>query len=115
MSDDKKKDGGIGKVKETSASEVVKKITQVATVDEVAPVSKVSGIKQAGGVNAARATREMTTQDREKIFKMVDEEADKLFSGSSQLSNKRKKLVQDAVKMAIDSGLLDKADTDKDS
>jgi hypothetical protein len=111
MSKDKKNNGGIDKIKETGASEVVKKISKVDSVDEVAPITKVGGVKQAGGVSGARISREMTTQEREKLFRIVDEEADKLFTGSTSIGAKRKKLVQEAVKMAIDSGLLEKPDS----
>lgn len=110
MAKDKKNSGEIDKIKETGASEIVKKISKVDSVDEVAPVTKVGGVKQAGGVSGARITKEMTTQEREQLFRMVDEEADKLFATTTSIGAKRKKLVQDAVKMAIDSGLLDKPD-----
>ena len=108
MTKDKK--SGIDKVKETSATDIIKKVSKVDTVDEVAPVSKVGGVKHATGVKSARLPRELTVKEREQLFKLVDEEADKLFSGPTAIAPKRKKLVQEAVKMAIDSGLMDDAD-----
>lgn len=113
MAKNKKDNGGIDKVSGTGASDIVKKIGKVDSVDEVAAVAKVGGVNKTGGVGGARITREMTTKEREQLFRIVDEEADKLFTGSTTLGAKRKKLVQDAVKLAIDSGLLDAADEEE--
>jgi hypothetical protein len=47
----------------------------------------------------------MSLAEREQLFQMVDQEAKKLFGDA--ISSEKRKLVEDAVKMAIDSGLVD--------
>jgi hypothetical protein len=47
----------------------------------------------------------MSLEEREQLFKMVQEEADRLF-GQTGLSDSRKRHVTEAVRMAIDAGLI---------
>jgi hypothetical protein len=96
-----------GDVKSTEAADHVKGSGEVGAVGAVKSAGSVSGAGAAGGVggNKRRPTVVMSYAEREQLFKMVSEEATKLFSGS-KMSGEKQKLVAEAVKMAIDSGLL---------
>lgn len=80
-----------------------KAIDQITKVDEV---NKVDKIKGADKIALRRATTIMTSAEREKFFKMIEEEADKL-ADEGVIPKKQKGIVSKAVKMAIDSGIID--------
>ena len=98
--DEDKKIKGIGAT--TRASEVEK----LKEVDRVKAAGAVSGVKGASGIASRRATTIMTAAEREKFFRMIEEEADKLAE-SGAIPKRDKAVVSKAVKMAIDSGVLD--------
>ncbi len=100
-----------GDVKSTEAAD------QVTGSGEVGAVGAVKGTGGVGSASAAsgstskrRATTVMSFAEREQLFQMVTEEATKMFAGT-QMSDEKQKLVAEAVKMAIDSGLLDETKT----
>jgi hypothetical protein len=88
--------------KEVAGAEAVSEVGEVAGIKAT---SAVGGTKAAGAAGRRRATRTMTLQEREHLLQMVQEEAEKMFANSA-LSAERKKTVADAVKMAIDAGLI---------
>lgn len=106
-----KKIGGVKSsvVKPTTTADEVKGTEAVSDVSEVQgikPTAAVSGTKGPGAVGGKRrATRVMSLAEREELFKMVSEEADKLFAGTG-MTDARKKIIADAVKMAMDSGMM---------
>jgi|GEM_PF-1557581 len=110
----------IGDKKIASIKSTDVKSTEAAdSVKGTGSVGAVSAVKQTGGVSASaaatgstakrRATVVMSYAEREQLFQMVTEEASKLFAGS-KMSGEKQKIVADAVKMAIDSGLLASSD-----
>lgn len=101
--DDKKKIGGIGSTKQTGG---VQKTGGVSEVDEVKKAEAVKGASAAGGVSKRRSTRTMTPSERDALFAMIDEEAEKLF-GTSELSEEHKEVARKAVKMAVDAATID--------
>ncbi|NDC37156.1 MAG: hypothetical protein EBZ48_03785 [Proteobacteria bacterium] len=106
-------DGKIGGIKSSvvKPTDTAREISKAETVSEVGEVSGVQattgigGAAQAGGVGRRRPTRTMSLEEREQLFKMVNEEADKIFAQTG-MSDSRKRSVTEAVKMAIDSGLM---------
>ena len=92
-------------VKPTSGTERVDDPQAISSVGGVKPAGRVGEASGVGALNRRRLTREMTAEEREKLFKMINEEANKILSG---VSAKKKEIVADAVKMAIDGGLLPK-------
>ncbi len=105
---DKSKVGGVQSTKRTAQVEGTDSISRVG---QVKAATGVAGVKRAGAVNAQRMTRAMSVAEREEIFRLINEEAEKLASEGG-LSPTRQKMVADAVKMAIDTGLLP-SDDDK--
>ena len=110
----------IGDKKITGIKSTDVKSTEAADgVKGTGSVGAVSAVKQTGGVSASaaasgstakrRATVVMSYAEREQLFQMVTEEASKMFAGS-KMSGEKQKIVADAVKMAIDSGLLASSD-----
>lgn len=86
--------------------------TAVSTtkVDSVKSVSKTSGVSGATAIGSAGG--KISPAQREAIFGIVHEEADKLFK-SGAIAPEKRKLVEDAVKMAIESGILEETEDEK--
>ncbi len=103
MGDKKDKDNikGIGKTQKTSSVSKVDGVEEVQKVEKAGAVTRSAGVaKTSGGSQALRY------QDREKLFGMVEEEALNLFR-NSKLPEEQKRLIREAVKMAIDSALIE--------
>lgn len=94
--------GGVGSLR---SSERVKSTENVEQVKGVESASSVSGVGRVGGSSPRRATRVMSLEEREKLFAMIEEEAEKLL-GSAKIPASKRQLVTDAVKMAVDTGLM---------
>lgn len=109
-SKDKNKIGGVKQAKQT------KQIDGPASVSSVAEVKKAAGVGGVKGIQGARRrpTRTMTTAEREKLFSIISEEADKMF-GKDKVDPKKREIIESAVKMAVDAGLLDEGDEDDNS
>ena len=81
-------------------------IDSVSGVDASDEVVKVGSVQGATGIKEAKKTRVMTSAEREQIFKLVQEEADKLFE-QGLIPKEKKNTVIKAVEMAIDSSIID--------
>lgn len=102
----KPKDGKIGAVSRAGGSENVQSPDAVHSVGEVKATSGVGAVKSAGLSGKRRSTRIMSAAEREQLFKLINEEADKLFEKSG-ISEEKRSVLKNAVKMAVDSGLLE--------
>lgn len=102
------KNKGIGGISKTSQSSSVKGTNEVSSVDNVQgidnvqKVSNVSGVGSVNGIRQKKNTRIITPEEREALFKMINEEAQDIFGKDS----KRGKIASEAVKMAIDSAII---------
>ena len=100
-----KKIDGISNSSRTCATavEATKQIqtTGVSGVTNVAAPSSSTRIDP-----VRRATRAMTSEEREYLLRLVNEEADRLFSNNS-LNNKQKQTAKTAVKIALDAAIID--------
>ncbi len=108
MADDTKKIGDkkIGRVDLTKESADVDKAGAVGGVTSIKGATGVGGVGKAGGITKRKGTRVMSLAEREQLFEMINEEADKLFAEGSPLAA-QKDMLKQAVKMAVDSGLID--------
>jgi hypothetical protein len=108
MADDNKKIGDkkIGRVDLTKQSADVDKTGAVGTVDSIKSTAGVGAVGSTSSINKRKGTRVMSIAEREQIFDMINEEADKLFGSGSPLAS-QKDVLKKAVKMAVDSGLID--------
>jgi len=97
-----KKIGGVHGATETSAVEGTE---VVGNVSGVKATTGVGGVGSAGAINKRRATRTMTLAEREQLFQMINEEAEKLF-GEGGMSPAQKNVVKNAVRMAVDAGIV---------
>ena len=99
---------------------MVKKVTGItsspaSSVKETAATTA-TGVKNVGAVNAPaaqgsvqrvrKATRPMTAEERATLFRLLNEEADKMFA-QQDMSTESKETVKTAVKMAIDASIID--------
>lgn len=99
---------GIGKTQKTTS------ISKVDGVEEVAKVQKTGAVQRSGAVSKTNdSSQRLRYQDREKLFGMVEEEALNLFR-NSKLPEEQKRLIREAVKMAIDSALIEEEDDTKE-
>jgi len=102
----KKDRSKIGGIKSTRGSSEVEKTSSVDESSKVKKVTRVGGISRAGSVQNRKQTKVMTTAERDKLFRIINEEAEKMF-GSDSVIKEKKEIVATAVKMAVDAGLLD--------
>lgn len=99
---------------------MVKKVEggrQIVTTKRVEAQEKIQsvGVKGISEVTAAqsqtptrsvrRATRPMTAEEREHLFKLIQEEADKMF-GQDIIPPKKRQQVESAVMMTIDASMV---------
>lgn len=85
------------------------KVQGMETVSGVTGIKATSGVGGVGGVDAIskrRPTRVMSAAEREQLFSMINEEAEKMFAGG-HLSEEQKRVVTSAVKMAVDASIVD--------
>lgn len=102
---DKKDDSKIGGVKSTKETKNVDAAKEVSDVDRIKGAASVGSVGGIDGASKRRPTRTMSLEEREELFKMVKEEAGNLF-GKAGVPQEKQDLLEEAVKMAIDSGLL---------
>ena len=103
---DKKDDTKIGGVKSAKVTTGVESTEAVGNVGGVKAATSVGGVGRAGAIGKQRGTRSMSFEEREQLFKMINEEADKMFKNSG-MSKDKQQMVAEAVKIAVDSGLID--------
>lgn len=101
--DNKKK---VGEVSETSSTKEVQKSQAIQTIGKTASVGSVGGVGGVGAIGKRGSTRLMSASEREELFKMITEEADKLFAKSG-LPAEQREAIEEAVKMTIDASLVD--------
>lgn len=93
--------------KPTSATTGIEKSRAIDSSESVADVKDVKGAEQkARAERARRPTRPMTPQEREHLFSLINEEADKLF-GPDGLPESQRETVEGAVRMAVDAAIID--------
>ena len=106
----KKGDKKIGGVKSAKVTTGIEGTQQVGEVSKVKKAAQVSAVKGAGAVKGARVDNQLSSADRDQIFDMIGEEAEKLFGKSKQ-----REVVENAVKMAIDAGIIDEEEESSNS
>ena len=95
-------DNKIGRVDASDVASEVKSAGTVQGVDPVRPTGAVERTNSVGGVNKRRATRVMTLAEREELFKLVSEEAERMFPEGTLPAQKRKLIEVDVEKGAPD-------------
>ena len=109
----KKKDVKIGGVKRTKGATGVEQTESVGEVKGVKKARSVGGVKGVGKAGAGGGKLPITAAERDQLFQMINEEAEKMFEGSSILPEEQKKIVTDAVKMAVDASVIDEEDEEE--
>lgn len=99
-----KKIRGRGKTSGTTPIQPTRTV-ESAKVGEVDQVKGADAQKGAKGVGQTGA--KITPEMREKIFQLIDEEAEKMFGGPNGLPESKKETLKGAVKMAIQSSELE--------
>lgn len=105
----KKNNSKIGGIKSTKRMSEIDSTQSVSEIDEVKKTSSVKAVGKVKNSTLNHTRRTLNIEEREKIFKLIEEEADRLFPENS-MSNDKKQAIKDAVKMAIDAGILDESD-----
>jgi len=112
-----KKPGDKGKVtgvKGAGMPEGIERTSAISEVEKAKKTAPVAGVRGLGALGKTRATRIMSSEEREAIFNQIQEEADKLFSKSG-MSSKQRQVVETAVKMAVDAAIVDDDQDPKNS
>jgi hypothetical protein len=109
---DKNKDSKVKGIGSSKQSKEIERLRSVEDIKEIEKAKTVEAIKGAIGISGVRTTRSISPSEREHIFKMIQEEAEKLFPDGSIMSAK-KEMIKSAVKMAIEAGILDEEDLKK--
>jgi len=104
-------DKKISGVTSTTEAQGVQGTEGIMGISGIRPTSGVRGVGAASSIGRRRATRVMTAAEREQLFNLISEEADKLES-EGLIPKRQKETVTKAVRMAVDSGLID---DDKDN
>ena len=95
----------ISQVSRANASEEAHKVEKVDAVKDVEAADLIGTVKRSG----SDVRHQFSLEDKEKLFALVEEEAVKLF-GNSSLSPEKRELIQQAVKTAIESGLITRSE-----
>ena len=84
--------------------------TKAVETQKVSQTQNVSATeKQQKAKKVRRPTRPMTPEEREHLFKLIHEEAEKLF-GPNGLPQSQRDTVETAVKMAIEASIVEEED-----
>lgn len=97
-------DSKIGRVDPTTITNEISQTTGVGNVGAVKPTGGVGNTTATGGIGKRRATRVMTMAEREELFKMVTEEAERMFPPGT-LPPEKREVIEGAVRMAIDAAI----------
>ena len=115
----KGRDNKLGGVKSTTLTtgvlgpDSIHSTESVSGVKSVAPASSVGGVQGAASIGKRRPTRAMTIEERQQLLAAINEEAEKMFS-SGVLPASKKDVITQAVKMAVNAGLIeDQEDEEK--
>ena len=95
-----------------------------ATAVEPKQATKAADVSGAGSVQGAtgqtessrvrRPTRPMTAEERAHLFRLIHEEADKMF-GSNGLPESQRETLEGAVRMTVDASVVEEEDSEKGS
>ncbi len=113
MVDDKK--GKKGSISGVKGSKKTGQIQETGGVENLSSVEKAAGISKVGkalGIGNGKSTGQMSLAEREQILKMVEDEAKQFFKNSG-IPKEKQEVIEQAVKMAIDTGLIDEPDDGK--
>ena len=105
----KKDTDGIKGISASDATKAVKATHSVSEVEKVKGASAVKGVSSVSGVKQASNVGAIRFEQREKLFSMIAEEAEKLAAQGIIPKNQRE-VVEKAVQMVIDAALIDHSD-----
>lgn len=102
----KKIDGKKGKINNVKASQQMDSVDKATGVEDVGKIEKTSTISRVSGAGKAGGSQglQITSANKEKIYQMIAEESEKLF-GKNPKTKEQKAIVEQAVKMAIETAL----------
>jgi hypothetical protein len=82
--------------------------TKTVSSAKVGAVGTVKGAERAAPSKSLDAiSAEITPQMKEEIFQLIDEVADNMFKTSKGYSEKKKETLKNAVKIAIEAGMVE--------
>lgn len=108
---DNDKNSAISGVTGATSTQSIEHLSAVSHVEKTEKTSAISAIK---GVDSSTKTHnigEVTSENKEKIFKMLHEEADKLFR-TTKITEQKRNVIEKAVQMAIDSAVVDEKESE---
>ena len=106
-------DKKVSGVSSTSEAAGVQGTQGVTGISGIRPTTGIRGVGAAAGAGRRRATRLMTSAERDQLLNLINEEADKLAS-EGIIPKHQKEAVSKAVRMAVDTGIVDDEDSDSE-
>jgi hypothetical protein len=104
----KKDNDGIKRITGTGSTKGVQRTEGVSEVDKI---EKTSGIQKVSGVSKVSETSKVSAirlEQRDKLFSMISEEAQKL-AAQGIIPKSQREVVEKAVQMVIDAALIDES------
>jgi hypothetical protein len=102
----KKDDKSVSGISGSSATKGVKATSSVSEIDTIKGATAVRGVSGVQGIKGTGSVSSISFEQREKLLSMVTEEAEKLAAQGFIPKNQRE-VVEQAVRMIIDSALVD--------
>ena len=105
--DKKDKDSKIGGISGTVASTGIRRPDAIESIERTEKTSAVGKVGSVTQSPARRRTMFMSAEEREELFRMVEEEAQILLKDAPE---SQRAAVKESVKLAIEAGMLDQID-----
>ena len=107
---EKDKNSTVSGVTGTTGAKSIEHLSAVSHVEKTEKTSAISAIKGIDSSVKTHSIGEITSANKEKIFQMLHEEADKLFK-TTKITEKKRNVIEKAVQMAIDSAVVDEKES----
>lgn len=107
---DKGKKGKVGGIKETQTSKQVEKTEQVGRIGKIKESSAVGKVGKAGRSQGPVPGEVLTPADRDPLYRLIDEETEKILGATGDISDEQREAIANAVKMAVDAAIVNEDD-----
>jgi hypothetical protein len=104
---------GVKRINKTGATSGVKATEAVSEIERVKGAEAVKGVSAVSRVKATTGVGSITFEQRDKLFSMISQEAEKLAS-QGLISKNQREVVEKAVQMVIDGALVDSLNDETD-
>ena len=104
-----KKIGKKKSIKGVDTTKATKNVDEASAISEIGGIKALSGVgkvAKSGVIQRSQITQNISASERDKLFRMINEETDKLCNDGT-ISPKSREVVENAVKMVVDAAIID--------